>query len=138
MVRQLFRVDLDTLKHRAEIINNTEMLPGGVVIASYSHKVKNTQLAASQAADMLLNIEGVQVSFVLFSIDDGVAVSARSQGEINVQVIMEELGGGGHQTMAGAQIKNAGINEVKQQVVKLVTKYIEESETHEGNSTARG
>lgn len=137
MVRQLFRVDLETLKQRAEIINNTEMLPGGVVIAIYSTSVKNAQVAASQAADMLLNIEGVRVTFVLFAIEDGVAISARSQGDINVQIIMEELGGGGHQTMAGAQVKDKEINEVKQQVVDLVTKYIEESESHESNITAR-
>lgn len=138
LVRQLFRVDLETLKHRAEIINNTEMLPGGIVIASYSHKVKNTQIAASQAADMLLSIEGVRVSFVLFPIEDGVAVSARSQGDINVQIIMEGIGGGGHQAMAGAQVKNASLDEVKQKVIELVTKYIKESDSHETNPAARG
>ncbi|MBP2651582.1 MAG: phosphoesterase RecJ domain protein [Firmicutes bacterium] len=137
LVRELFRVDLDTLKHRAEIINNTEMLPGGAVIAAYPNKIKNGQIAAAQSADMLLNIDGVRVSVVLFKIEDGVAVSARSQGDINVQVIMEEIGGGGHQTMAGAQVKNASIEEVKDRVVELVTKHIKESETNEGNSTTR-
>lgn len=137
LVRQLFRVDLDTLKHRAEIINNTELLPGGVVIGSYPQMVKNTQLAASQAADMLLSIEGVRVSFVLFPIENGVAVSARSQGDINVQIIMEELGGGGHQTMAGAQLPNLGFDEVKARLIELVTRYIKESENRESNPPAR-
>lgn len=137
LVRQLFRVDLETLKNRAEIINNTQMLPGGVVVATYTQKIKNSQIAASQAADMLLNIEGVKVSFVLFPIDDGVAVSARSMGDINVQVIMEELGGGGHQSMAGAQIKNVGLDEVRQQVIEVVSKYIKESEPRESHSAAR-
>ncbi|MDR3588750.1 MAG: DHH family phosphoesterase [Negativicutes bacterium] len=137
LVRQLFRVDLETLKNRAEIINNTQMLPGGVVIATYTHKIKNSQIAASQAADMLLNIEGVKVSFVLFPIEDGVAVSARSQGDVNVQVIMEELGGGGHQSMAGAQVKRAGLDEVKERVIALVSKYIKESEPRESNPSAR-
>ncbi|MBP2642381.1 MAG: phosphoesterase RecJ domain protein [Firmicutes bacterium] len=137
LVRELFRVDLDTLKHRAEIINNTQMLPGGAVIAVYPKQVKNAQLAAAQAADMLLNIEGVEVSVVLFKFDDGVAVSARSQGEINVQVIMEEIGGGGHQSMAGAQVKHASMDEVKEKVLALVTKYIRESENHESNSATR-
>ncbi|MBP2656278.1 MAG: putative phosphoesterase [Firmicutes bacterium] len=137
LVRELFRIDLDTLKHRAEIINNTEMLPGGAVIAAYSNLVKDAQIAAAQAADMLLNIEGVRMSVVLFSVEDGVAISARSQGDINVQVIMEELGGGGHQTMAGAQVKDSSLEHVKKQVVELVTKYIKESENYEGNSAAR-
>jgi c-di-AMP phosphodiesterase-like protein len=131
-------VDQDTLKHRAELINNTEMLPGGVVVAICPHKVKNTQTAAAQAADMLLSIEGVRVSFVLFPTEDGVAVSARSQGDINVQVIMEEFGGGGHQTMAGAQLKQVSLEAVKKRVIELVAKYIEESEEHEGNPAARG
>lgn len=137
LVRQLFRVDLDTLKHRAEIINNTEMLPGGAIIATYSEGIKNAQVAAAQAADMLLNIEGVKASFVIFPIEEGVAISARSQGDINVQVMMEELGGGGHQTMAGAQVKGTDVKAVKKQMVDLVTRYIKESENHEGNSSAR-
>ena len=137
LVRQLFRVDLDTLKHRAEIINNTELFPGGVVVATYPQKIANAQIAAAQAADMLLNIEGIKVSFVLFPIDEGVAVSARSQGDINVQLILEELGGGGHQTVAGAQIKGAVIDDIKRRVIDLVTRYIKESENRESNPPAR-
>ena len=137
MVRQLFRVDMETLKNRAEILNNTELLPGGVVVARYTHPIKNAQIAASQAADMLLNIEGVRVSFVLFPIEDAVAISARSQGDINVQVIMEAMGGGGHQSMAGTQIKNASLDEVSKRLIEIVTKYIKESEPHESNTPAR-
>jgi c-di-AMP phosphodiesterase-like protein len=137
LVRQLFRVDLDTLKHRAEIINNTEMLPGGMIVATCGQKVKNVQIAAAQAADMLLSIEGVRVSFVLFPLDDGVAVSARSQGDVNVQVILEELGGGGHQTMAGAQLKNTDMAAVKQRIIELAAKYNKESDNNETNTTAR-
>lgn len=137
LVRQLFRVDFDTLKNRAEIINNTEMLPGGVVIATNSESGKDAQVAAAQAADMLLNIEGVRVSIVLFPIEDGVGISARSQGDVNVQVIMEEFDGGGHQTMAGAQIKKANLTEVKQKVIELVTRHIKESDNYEINPPAR-
>ncbi len=137
LVRRLFRVDLDTLKRRAEIIHNTETFPGGVVIATYASKIGDQQIAAAQAADMLLSIEGVNVSFVLFPIDDGVAVSARSQGDINVQIILEELGGGGHQTMAGAQLKGASLDEAKRRLIDLVAKYIKESENRETNPSAR-
>jgi c-di-AMP phosphodiesterase-like protein len=137
LVRRLFRVDLDTLKYRAEIINNTETLPGGVVIATYTRKTGDPQIAAAQAADMLLNIEGVNVSFVLYPIESGVAISARSQGDINVQVILEKLGGGGHQTVAGAQLKDADIEDAKNRVAALVAEYIKESDNHESNPPAR-
>lgn len=137
LVRKLFRVDMETFKRRAEVINNTDMLPGGVVIATYPRKVKNGQIIAAQVADMLLNIEGVRVSFVLFPAEDGVGVSARSQGDINVQVIMEQLGGGGHQTVAGAQVKGSTLEQVKGQVIELINNYIEESDENESNSTAR-
>lgn len=137
LVRRLFRVDMETFKRRAEIINNTDMLSGGVVIATYPRKVKNGQIIAAQVADMLLNIEGVRVSFVLFPSEEGVGVSARSQGDINVQLIMEQLGGGGHQTVAGAQVKDTTIEKIKPQVIDLINKYIEESDEDESNSAAR-
>lgn len=137
LVRRLFRVDMETFKRRAEIINNTDMLPGGVVIATYPRKVKNGQIIAAQVADMMLNIEGVRVSFVLFPSEEGIGVSARSQGDINVQVIMEQLGGGGHQTVAGAQVKGTTIEKVKAQVISLINSYIEESDENESNTTAR-
>jgi c-di-AMP phosphodiesterase-like protein len=110
---------------------------GGVAIATYTHKTGDSQIAAAQAADMLLNIEGINVSFVLYPIEGGVAVSARSQGDINVQLIVEELGGGGHQTVAGAQIKGVGLDEVKSRITALVAKYIKESENRESNPPAR-
>lgn len=137
LVRQMFRQDFETTKARAEILTQAEMLPGGVVVADCPPNVKNAQIVAAQVADMLLGVEGVQVSFVLFSIDDGVGISARSNGEINVHIMMEELGGGGHQTVAGAQVKKATIHEVKRQVIALSEKYIEESGKSESNSTTR-
>jgi c-di-AMP phosphodiesterase-like protein len=137
LVRHLFRMDFATMKARSEIIQSSEMLPGGAIIAICPKDTKNAQVVAAQAADMLLLIDGIRISFVLFSLEDGVGVSARSQGEINVQVIMEQLGGGGHQTVAGAQVKKATLAEVKRQVMELSAKYIEESEADESNSTAR-
>lgn len=133
LVRRLFCVDLASLRLRASIINSAEMLPGGVVIATCPAQGKTAQVSAAQAADMLLNIEGVRVCFILFWLEEGgVGVSARSQGDINVQVIMEKLGGGGHQTAAGAQIKDLTIAEVKQRLTEIVSQYLEESESYEG------
>ncbi|MBP2628537.1 MAG: phosphoesterase RecJ domain protein [Firmicutes bacterium] len=138
LVRQMFRSDLETIKARAEILNQAEMLLDGVVVADCPPNIKNAQIVASQVADMLLNIEGVRVSFVLFALDEGVGVSARSNGDINVHVIMEELGGGGHQTVAGAQVRKSSIQEVKHRVIELSAQYIEESGQNESNSTTRG
>lgn len=137
LVRHLFRVDFETMKTRAAIIENTEMPHDGVVIAVCPADIKNAQVTAAQTADMLLGIEGVRVSFVLFIQEDGIGVSARSNGELNVQVIMEQLGGGGHQSVAGAKIKNADINGVKTKIIEIVDSYIKESVTHESNSAAR-
>jgi len=137
LVRHLFRVDFDTMKTRAVIIENTDMPYEGVVIAICPSDVKNPQIAAAQTADMLLNIEGVRVSFVLFNTEDGIGVSARSQGDINVQVIMEQIGGGGHQSVAGGKVKNASADEVKARLIEIVDSYIKESGVHESNSAAR-
>jgi c-di-AMP phosphodiesterase-like protein len=137
LVRQMFRLDFETVKSRAEVLNQAIMLPGGVVVADVPNNIKNAQIVAAQVADSLLGVEGVQISFVLFFLEDGIGVSARSNGTFNVQVIMEELGGGGHQTVAGAQIKKGTMEEVKRQVIELSAKYIEESGENESNSTAR-
>lgn len=137
LVRHLFRVDFETMKSRAIIIEHTEMSHDGVVIAVCPVDIKNAQVAAAQTADMLLSIEGVRVSFVLFAIEEDVGISARSNGELNVQVIMEQLGGGGHQAVAGARVKNTRVNEVKAQLIELVDMYIKESVSHESNSAAR-
>jgi c-di-AMP phosphodiesterase-like protein len=138
LIRQMFRLDFETVKSKAEILHQAEMLPGGVVVTDCPADIKNAQIVAAQVADMLLGVEGVQISFVLFYLEDGIGVSARSNGGINVQVIMEELGGGGHQTVAGAQVKKGTMKDVKRQVIELSAKYIEESAENESNSTTRG
>ena len=93
---------MENLKLRAAILAGSQSLPGGVVIATCPADVKDGQIISAQAADTMLTIEGVRVSFVLCPTEEGVAISARSDGDVNVQVIMEAFGGGGHQTVAGA------------------------------------
>ncbi len=138
LIRFLFLMDYAATRARSEVLANAELVPGGVIIATCPANTKNAQVIAAQAADMMLRIEGVKISIVLFYLDeDGIGVSARSHGEVNVQVLMEQLGGGGHQTVAGAQVKNATMSEVKAKVIELSTKYIEESEQNESNSTGR-
>lgn len=137
IVRHLFRMDFESIRSRALIMNNTEMYPGGIVIAICPDNIKEAHVVAAQTADMLLSIEGVNASFVLISGDDGVGISARSEGDINVQLIMEALGGGGHQLVAGVKVKGFTVDEVKSKLLTIVDQYLEESESHEINSTTR-
>ena len=129
LVKHLFSVDLDTLKARAKILTGAQLLPGGIIIAICDKEVKNAQIIASQAADTMLTIEGIRVSFVLFHAEDGIGICARSNGEVNVQVIMEQLGGGGgHQTVAGTQLKNSSISEARDRLTRLIADYLGESD----------
>ena len=126
LVRHLFRVDLETIRQRARILTGVQMLPGGVAVAECPTEVKNGQIIAAQSADAMLSIEGVRVSFVLFPSDGGVGISARSSGDVNVQVIMEVFGGGGHQTVAGAHIDGVDIVEARRRLEAVITDYIGE------------
>ena len=80
---------------------------------------------AAQAADELLTLRGVRASFVLFKHDTGVNLSARSLGEINVQLIMEKLGGGGNSTTAGGQIPDGTVDAVREQLIAAIDQYLE-------------
>ena len=108
------------------------------MLATCPADARNAQIVAAQVADMLLTIEGVRVSFVLFPFEDGgTGVSARSQGDINVQVLMEQLGGGGHQTVAGAQLRHHDFGATRTKLLEIINNYIQESDTHESNPAAR-
>ena len=87
-------------------------------------------LVAPQAADELLTIEGVSASVVMFKTPAGVSFSARSLGGMNVQVIMEALGGGGHQTMAGAQMQDVTPQEAAVALKNAIDKYFDDAEGH--------
>lgn len=138
MVRQLFSEDIELVKSKAKILENIEILFDEIGISSVQLPADGqSSVAIAQVADSMLNMEGIKASFVLGQLGDEVAVSARSTGKMNVQLIMEELGGGGHQTVAGVKIKNAKIDELKAQIIELVTKQMEETETNESDTTAR-
>ncbi len=105
-VRKLFAATAQENALISRIVNSAE-IRGNYAFAKLDGNVPNARLAAAKSADSLLNIENVDASFVIFpSGNNDVSVSARSYGRINVQLIMEKLGGGGHQTMAAAQLKN--------------------------------
>ena len=110
-VRQMLRNDVEDFRQRANITANAKFTEDGIAISKNEGVHENSQIIIAQAADELLDIKGVRASFVVGATKDEVVISARSLGDLNVQVIMEKFGGGGHLTMAAAQIKNTTIDE---------------------------
>ena len=107
-IRQLFQDDLETFSARSEIVRHAQV-EDGIAMAAAPEGSRNPQLLAAQAADALLGIRGVAASFVLCPAEGDVHISARSLGSVNVQMILEKLGGGGHATMAGALLRDTDI-----------------------------
>ncbi len=129
LVRQLFRTDYETNMVISKAKAQSEMLPNGIIVTVCPSAISNIQVIAAQVADSLLRIEGVRMSLVVFQLNqDTVGISARSTGEANVQVLMEEFGGGGHQNVAGAQIKGAVLEDIHKQVIELSQKFMEEND----------
>ncbi len=122
-VKKLFSVSADMISHKNEILNSAEMY-GNCMISFTDSKSKNIRIITSKAADEMLNVDNVKASFVLsFAGSEVVQISARSLGEENVQLIMEYLGGGGHSTMAAAQIKNVDLETAKTMLLKAIDSY---------------
>jgi c-di-AMP phosphodiesterase-like protein len=134
VVRQLFKDDLEAFRERYKLIATAKTPVPGVAIAVNRDVAKcgAASVIAAQAADTLINIEGIVVGVVINEFDDGsLGVSARSDGTVNVQLIMEELGGGGHQTVAGVQLENMRAKDVEPQIVALAQKQLQELEEKE-------
>jgi c-di-AMP phosphodiesterase-like protein len=119
-VKRFFADSIDTYKEKYNIVSKAEIFNGCAISESDSN-APNIRLVTSQAADELLMVSDVYASFVIFQTPDGtVSVSARSYGKINVQIIMELMGGGGHQTMAATQIKNTTKADVKRKLIEVI------------------
>ena len=126
-VKKLFQNDLDSTVLRHEIIREARMVGPDCAMSVIETPVDRT--VAAQAADELLTVSGVAASFVIFPSDAGeTIVCARSMGDFNVQVICEKLGGGGHQAMAGAQLKDADLHEVSRRLVQVIEGFYAESQ----------
>ena len=137
VVRQMFRSDFETEQAKAKAKARAQMLPNGLIITKCADELPNIQVIAAQVADSLLRIEGAKASMVVFQLTpDTVGISARSTGAINVQVIMEQFGGGGHQNVAGAQIAGTTLENVYANVIKSTQLFIEENEKDESNTSA--
>lgn len=122
-VKQLFQNDLETYIAKVEIVKNAEIIRGQIAISTTEEEYNDMPIIAAQAADELLSISGVYASFVLCKVDNVVMISGRSMGDINVQSILEKIGGGGHLTFAGAQIAGVTIDEAKELLIKSIDEY---------------
>ncbi len=120
-VKRYFATSAATYKEKSQIIADAQIYKD-YAISLVETVTVDTRVAAAQAADELLSINGVKASFVLFGSDREVNISGRSLGEANVQVILEAFGGGGHLTMAGAQVKGRSIEETKADLIKVLNK----------------
>ncbi len=127
-VKELFSGSLSSYQHRSKIVSTAEIYRGCAL--SFAKSYDDIGIVAPQAADELLAIKGVSASVVMYKTPVGVSFSARSLGGMNVQVIMEALGGGGHQTMAGAQIPDIGPNEAKEKLLAAIDDYFEKAAGH--------
>ena len=121
-VKKLFQNDLESTISRYNIIQNARMYKAGIAVAKVDHTIG--RVTAAQAADELLNISGIEASFVLFPDGERVILSARSMGDINVQVILEKLGGGGNAATAGAQVANPSVDAVFKQLLQAIDQYL--------------
>ena len=106
-VKKLFRTDVKDFKTKAEIIGNTQIINNNICISYTKTKIENINVVIAQAADELLNVKEIEASFILGEKNGTIFISARSLGKINVHVLMEKLGGGGHIDIAGAQLEGS-------------------------------
>ena len=122
-VKKLFQNDLEGTIAKYDIIQTARMYKSGIAVAKVDHTVG--RITAAQAADELLNISGIDTSFVLFPDNEGrVILSARSMGDVNVQVVLEKLGGGGNAATAGAQVPGKTVDEVARMLFQAIDQYL--------------
>lgn len=127
-VRQLFRDEFDTIIYKAEIIKSAEIVFDKIAIGKLERDADDATLIAAQAANDLLDINGVEASFVLTADDERVHISGRSLGGISVQIILEKLGGGGHLSIAGAQLIGVSLEDAQEKLQKAIDDYLKEGE----------
>lgn len=125
IVNKLFVEDLKTIKYKSEIISGANVFKDKFIIGTFDKDTEGSSLIASQAANELITIEDIEASFVLTRHHDKTHISARSNENVSVQLIMEKLDGGGHRNMAATQL-DMTIEEAKKLLKKAIMEYIEE------------
>lgn len=128
VVRQLFRDDYDIFIYKAEVIKSSKIIYDKIAIGRLEREMENSVLIAAQAANELLNINGVEASFVMTYMNGKIHISGRSIGNISAQLILEKLGGGGHLTSAGTQIDNTDMDQVEKSLIDAIDEYLKEGE----------
>ncbi|MDO4594273.1 MAG: DHH family phosphoesterase [Tissierellia bacterium] len=131
-IKQMFKDDFEIVRYKSEVISTSNIFMEEIAIGRFEREIDGSSLIASQAADDLLNIEGVKASFVLTLSNNKIHISGRSLGDISVQLIMEKIGGGGHLTAAATQIETS-IDEAENILKNAIEEYYKEEED-EGNS----
>ena len=127
-VKKWFQSDLESYSKISEIVMRAEVIHDAIAISEYDAVEKDTSLICAKAADELLTIGNITASFVLGDMGDKICISGRSIGDVNVQMILEKLGGGGHITLAGAQLENTTIEDAKKELISKIEEYFSEKE----------
>lgn len=127
-VKKWFQSDLETYNKISEIVAKSEIIDGNIAISIYDKEDADANITCAKAADELLTISNITASFVIGKMGEQICISGRSIGDINVQLILEKLGGGGHITVAGAQIEGMTVEEVKQELINRINEYFSELE----------
>ena len=125
-VKKWFQSDLASFNTIADIVKKAQIIESGIAISTYDEITKDASLTCAKAADELLTISNITASFVLGNTGEKICISGRSIGDINVQVILEKLGGGGHITLAGAQVEGMTMEETKQELINRINEYFSE------------
>ncbi len=126
-VRKLFNLNKEDYVNRANIVRNAEPVNDNILVSVCHEAYPDMRVISSQAADEMLNLTGIRAAFVIYPKDDEVCISARSLSDINVQIIAEKLGGGGHATIAGAQIKGVTLDEATESLKTAILETIKEN-----------
>ncbi len=127
LVRRLFAEDIHFIRAKAQILANMKLVGNTIAIAECPEGTEDAQVLAGQISDYLVTVKEIRASFLFYHNDNGLCISARSDGSVNVQVVMEALGGGGHLTVAGCQLGKDGNRESAEKVIiTKVRKQVEE------------
>ncbi|MEG1548279.1 MAG: DHH family phosphoesterase [Clostridia bacterium] len=129
LVKLMFQDDMQTYRCRSDVVESAILMEKGIAISTCAIDMDNATLIAAQAADELISIKGIRASFVLAAERDIINISGRSLGDISVQLILERLGGGGHLTVAGAQLRDVSMDDAIAQLTESIHSYIKETET---------
>ena len=134
LVKRMFANSIEIYKIKSRLISDVSIIDG-CAITETKEEAQDIRVACAQAADELLDVQGVKASFVMFPSEGKISISARSLGEVNVQVIMEAMGGGGHHTMAATQISNMSSEDVREKLINILKSSLSEQKLNKKENT---